>query len=53
MAFVRRDKVVGMMPWERAVEAFGELMTPQGLYPERWKVDAFPDDAALRSALRG
>ena len=49
VAFVRRDKVLGMIPWERTLEAFGHLMTPLGLYPERWKVDDFPGDAALRS----
>jgi len=52
IAFVRRDKVIGMVPWARVLEAFGKLMSPQGLYPERWKVAGFPDDAALRSALR-
>ena len=31
-----------MAPWEKVVEAAGDLMTPMGMYPERYRVEAFP-----------
>lgn len=52
VAFVRRDEVLGMAPWSRVLEACGGLMAPQGLYPERWRVDAFPGESTVRSLLR-
>ena len=27
-----------MAPWERVVEVVGDLMTPMGIYPERYRV---------------
>lgn len=53
IAFVRRDKVLGMAPWERVLEGCAGLMTPQGSYPERWRVDAFPGDASVQALIRG
>ena len=37
-----REQVVGMIPWDRVVHAFGNRMAPQNLYPERWRVEDFP-----------
>jgi hypothetical protein len=51
VAFVRRERVLGLVPWARVLEGCAGLMTPQGVYPERWRVDAFPDDATQRSLL--
>ena len=52
VAFVRRDKVLGLAPWERVLEGCGGLMAPQGFYPERWRVEHFPDEATIKSLLR-
>ncbi len=29
-------------PWEKVVEIVGEMVTPMGMYPERYKVEGFP-----------
>jgi hypothetical protein len=42
---------VAHAPWDAVVATVGSLMAPQGLRPERWRVDAFPDAAQL-DALR-
>ena len=31
-----------MAPWEKVVEIAGDLMTPMGIYPERYRVEGFP-----------
>ncbi|MGO9110285.1 MAG: DUF1444 family protein [Thermoguttaceae bacterium] len=31
-----------MVPWERVVEVVGHLMTPTGMYPDRFRVETFP-----------
>jgi len=31
-----------MTPWDKLVEIAGDLMTPMGMYPERYRVDGFP-----------
>jgi hypothetical protein len=44
--------IVGEAPWERVVAVVGRLLSPQGLYPERYRVEDFPteqDFAALRA----
>ena len=30
------------VPWEQVQKVAGSLMQPQGLYPERYRVQAFP-----------
>ncbi|MEI8374165.1 MAG: DUF1444 family protein [Planctomycetota bacterium] len=36
------DQAPFMAPWEKVVEIAGDLMTPMGIYPERYRVDGFP-----------
>ncbi len=43
---------VMQVPWDEAIAVVGDLMKPQGLRPERWRVDAFPTPEEL-SALQG
>ena len=31
-----------MVEWDRVVDLVGDRMTPQGIYPERYRVDAYP-----------
>ena len=31
-----------MAPWEKVVEIAGDMMTPMGIYPERYRVEGFP-----------
>ena len=31
-----------MAPWEKVVEIAGDLITPMGIYPERYRVEGFP-----------
>lgn len=45
-------EIVGQGSWERVREAFSDLMQPQGLYPERWRVKTFPSAEQL-AALGG
>ena len=36
------DQEPVMAPWEKVVEIAGDLMTPMGMYPERYRVEDFP-----------
>ena len=36
-----------MTPWDKLVEIAGDLMTPMGMYPERYRVEGFPTAAQL------
>ena len=36
-----------MAPWEKVVEIAGDLMTPMGIYPERYRVEGFPSAEQL------
>jgi uncharacterized protein YtpQ (UPF0354 family) len=48
-------RVRAQVSWSRVREIAGDLMAAQDFYPERWRVDAFPDAerlAALRAASR-
>jgi hypothetical protein len=36
-----------MAPWDRVVEIVGDLMTPMGMYPERYQVEEFPSAEQL------
>jgi hypothetical protein len=49
VAFVSPSRgVVAYGDWERVRAVVGDLMTPvEGVYPERWRVDAFPTAAQL------
>ena len=38
---------IKMVPWAVAEETVGHLMKPQGMYPERYRVDSFPSQAEL------
>ncbi|XQA66117.1 hypothetical protein ACM9XC_01845 [Xanthomonas sacchari] len=43
------EDAVVLVSWDEAVAAFGDLMEPQPpLYPPRYRVQTFPDDAQLR-----
>ena len=45
-----------MAAWEKVVEVVGHLMTPQGMYPERFRVETFPTAeqlAAMGNELMG
>ncbi len=41
------DQEPVMAPWDKVVRIAGELMTPMGMYPERYKVEAFPSPEQL------
>ena len=38
-----------MAPWEKVVEAAGDLMTPMDMYPERYRVEEFPSAEQLEA----
>ena len=40
-------EIVATVDWNRVVEVAGELMVPQGIYPERYRVTDFPTDEQL------
>lgn len=45
-----------MAPWEKVVEIVGDMMTPLGIYPERYRVEGFPTAdqlAAMGNELEG
>ena len=41
------DQASVMAPWEKVAKIVGDLMTPMGMYPERYRVDGFPTAAQL------
>ncbi len=50
------DQEPVMAPWEKVVEIVGDLMTPMGMYPERYRVEEFPTAeqlAAMGNELEG
>lgn len=48
-ARLEREEAFGPVEWARAVEVVGDLMTEMdGLYPPRFRVEAFPSDEQLR-----
>lgn len=51
VAFVADGKNSAMVPWDRVVEVVGDLMKPEGMYPERHRVADFPSEGQL--ALMG
>jgi hypothetical protein len=46
-------EIVAGATWERVRQVVGDLMTPQGLYPERYRVRAFPSADQLAALGRG
>jgi hypothetical protein len=46
-------EIVAGAAWEKVKQVVGDLMTPQGLYPERYHVGAFPSEAQLAALGRG
>ena len=51
VAFIRdpggEPQTLGMAPWDTVQTHAGDLMKPMDMYPERWDVDQFPDEAML------
>ena len=47
----RKGKPIGFAPWEDVMRALDRdgLVERQDVYPERFRVCAYPDDATLRS----
>jgi uncharacterized protein YtpQ (UPF0354 family) len=44
--------VIGMVAWDEVAKVAGDLMVPQGMYPERYRVESFLSDDQL-AALAG
>ena len=56
VVFGGEDREPVMAPWEKVVEVVGHLMTPMGMYPERFRVETFPSAeelAAMGNELKG
>ncbi len=47
IAFMQEGSQPMMATWDRAVEVVGDLMTPLGIYPERFRVSEFPTEEQL------
>jgi hypothetical protein len=43
----KNGDIIGTAPWERVHEVAGDLMEPQGMYPERYRVRTFPSGQQL------
>jgi hypothetical protein len=41
-----------LIDWDTVTRVAGDLMTPQGIYPERYRVTDFPSEEQLK-AMRG
>lgn len=39
--------IYGMVPWDTAAAVMGDMLEPQGLYPERYLVNGFPSDEQM------
>jgi hypothetical protein len=46
-------KIVAGGAWEHVWQIVGDLMEPQGLYPERYRVREFPSDAQIAKIGKG
>lgn len=56
VAFIRpsapkEGQILGMAPWARVRSVAADLMTPMGLYPERFRVGRFPPQDQLSRIL--
>lgn len=48
IGFVANSELLGdLVPWGRVEQIAGDLLLPQGMYPERYRVDGFPTDRQL------
>lgn len=47
IAFERNEGDAIVADWDRVVEVVGHLMTPMGIYPERFRVSDFPTEEQL------
>jgi hypothetical protein len=39
--------IYGIVPWDTAAAVMGNMLEPQGLYPERYLVKGFPSDEQM------
>jgi hypothetical protein len=39
--------IYGIVPWDTAVSVMGDMLEPQGVYPERYLVKGFPSDEQI------
>jgi hypothetical protein len=42
------QQVVAHRSWRTVQQLAGDMMEPQGMYPERWRVNNFPSDDVFR-----
>jgi hypothetical protein len=50
IGFVCGEEVVGgLVSWSKVEEIAGDLLVPQGMYPERYRVEEFPSDDQLEA----
>ena len=50
------DRKRVMVSWDKVAEIVGDLMTPMGMYPERYRVEGFPTAdqlAAMGNEVKG
>ena len=47
VVFGGEDQPTAIAPWEKVEEITGHLMTPMGMYPERYRVEEFPTPEQL------
>ncbi|MEI8072468.1 MAG: hypothetical protein WCI09_12940, partial [Planctomycetota bacterium] len=40
-------QIYGIVPWDTAAAVMGDMLEPQGLYPERYRVRGFPSDKQM------
>jgi hypothetical protein len=48
----KNEQTAGNADSDTVRRVAGDLMEPQGTYPERWRVKEFPDDSVLREIVR-
>jgi hypothetical protein len=39
--------IYGLVPWGTAAAVMGDMLEPQGVYPERYLVKGFPSDEQM------
>jgi hypothetical protein len=39
--------IYGIVPWDTVAMVMGDMLEPQGLYPERYLVKGFPSDEQM------
>lgn len=43
----KKEQFLGMAEWDRVMACAGDLLRPQGWFPERYRVDGFPSENQL------